>query len=270
VSPGLIADQSQSQQEQDQFPPSSDPKKGRKSYRKKSPAREATNKYTKATKGKPIMLFLEHLYRLIEEERGLEECRRHLIAQPDFFTEELFRLVDRRSRGSFTFDELRYFLSTIGVLSADTHSIIDLYSAFDSSQNCLLTIEELTEMIIPREPQIATTVKTAAGPGYAGMSASTRDLVKTCFTKLFSLRKTLGTMKNEINANQIDLNLVFEQLDTRKRGFLDRTDFSPAIKKVYPDFRESDIQEVDLFTANCDLDRDGMVNFKDFYMYFSQ
>jgi hypothetical protein len=42
---------------------------------------------------------------------------------------------------------------------------------------------------------------------------------------------------------------------------LDRTDFGPALRKVIPNFRESDIQEVDLFTANCDLDRDGMVNF---------
>lgn len=48
-------------------------------------------------------------------------------------------------------------------------------------------------------------------------------------------------MKQDINVNQVDLNSVFEQLDTRKRGFLDRTDFSPAIKKVYPEFRESDI-----------------------------
>lgn len=96
-------------------------------------------------------------------------------------------------------------------------------------------------MVIPREPQIATTIKTTPGPGYTGMSAATRDLVKTCFTKLFSLRKVLGAIKLEINANQTDLNQIFEQLDTRKRGFLDRTDFSPAIKKVYPEFRESDI-----------------------------
>ena len=178
-------------------------------------------------------------------------------------------MVDRRQRGSFTFDEFRYFLSTIGVVSADTHSIIDLYGAFDSSQNCLLTIEELTEMIIPREPQIATTVKSSPGAGFAGLSPATRDLIKTCFSKLFSLRKMLTTMKQEISASALDLNIVFEQLDTRKRGYLDRTDFSPAIKKVNPEFRESDIQEVDLFTANCDLDRDGMVNFKDFYMYFS-
>lgn len=152
VSPGLIVEQSQTSPDQEQFGLSSDPKKGRKSYRKKSPVREAANKYTKSSKSKPILQFLENLYKLIEEERSLEECRRHLIAQPDFFTEELLRMVDRRSRGSFTFDEFRYFLSTIGVVSADTHSIIDLYSAFDSNQNCLLTIEELTEMIIPREP----------------------------------------------------------------------------------------------------------------------
>lgn len=54
---------------------------------------------------------------------------------------------------------------------------------------------------------------------------------------------------------------AFEQLDVRQKGYLDRTDFGPALRKVIPNFRESDIQEVDLFTANCDLDRDGMVNF---------
>jgi Ca2+-binding EF-hand superfamily protein len=237
VSPGLIAEKS----ENEQFGLSGDPKKGRKSYRKKSPSRDGVNKYVKTSKGKPIISFLESLYRLIEEERSLEECRRHLIAQPDFFTEELFRMVDRRNRGSFTFDEFRYFLSTIGVSSADTHTIIDLYSAFDSSQSCLLTIEELTEMVIPREPQIATTIKTSPGPGYAGMSPATRDLVKTCFSKLFSLRKVLGGIKQEISSSQTDLNAIFEQLDSRKRGFLDRTDFSPAIKKVHPEFRESDI-----------------------------
>ena len=70
-------------------------------------------------------------------------------------------------------------------------------------------------------------------------------------------------------SHKMDLNVLFGQLDTRNKGFLDRTDFGPALRKVIPNFQESDIQEVDLFTANCDLDRDGMVNFKDFYMYFT-
>lgn len=52
---------------------------------------------------------------------------------PDFFTGELFKMVDRRGRGKFTFDEFRYFLSHIGVKSTDSRSLIDLYGAFDSN-----------------------------------------------------------------------------------------------------------------------------------------
>lgn len=178
-------------------------------------------------------------------------------------------MIDRRGRGKFTFEEFRFFLNQMGVLLADTRSIIDLYSAFDSNQNCLLSIEELTEMIIPREPQIAATVKTSIPHGFQGLSQSTKELMATCFNKLFNLRKTITSIKRTIMHHKMDLNVLFSQLDTRNKGFLDRTDFAPALRKVIPNFQESDIQEVDLFTANCDLDRDGMVNFKDFYMYFS-
>ena len=280
VSPGIQSSQLQYQdesntkysaynQQEERSRTPVDKKKVRKGYRKKSPLDKKANKYTKAGLSNNSISFLETLANIIEEERSLEQSRRQLISQPDFFTQELMRLVDTRNRGKFTFDEFRFFLGRVKVQQVDTRGLIDLYGAFDSDQNCLLTINELTEMILPREPQISTTVKTTPGNGFQGFSPQTQELLTVCFNKLFNLRKTISYAKSNISDLKIDLNELFQELDTRNKGFLDRTDFGPALRKVIPNFRESDIQEVDLFTANCDLDRDGMVNFKDFYMYFS-
>jgi len=115
--------------------------------------------------------------------------------------------LDRR--GKFTFEEFKYFLKQIGVQHTDTRSIIDLYSTFDSDQNCLLTINELNEMIIPREPQIATTVKTKPPQGYKGMSPPTVDLLTTCLNKLFVLRQTIMRIKRNLSSQKVDLKSLF-------------------------------------------------------------
>jgi Ca2+-binding EF-hand superfamily protein len=213
--------------------------------------------------------FVEALSDIIEEERLLEDARILLVNQPDFYASEIFKMIDRRQRGKFTFEEFRFFLSQIGVIHTDTRSLVDLYSNFDSNQNCLLGQQELNEMLKPNDSLIAVNLEKLPAETFKGISAPTIEMVATCFNRLFSLRKTITKVKRRLKEESVDLNVVFDELDVEGKGFLEKKDFERFLVKIIPEFKETRLDEVNLFTKKCDLDRDGRVNFKDFYMFFS-
>lgn len=79
----------------------------------------------------------------------------------------------------------------------------------------------------------------------------------------------LNTAKYQFKRQNVEFHDVFESIDGLRKGFLTSEDFKTYIQGNNPEFRESPAQEVDIFVDSCDLDRDGKVTFKDFYMFFS-
>lgn len=214
-------------------------------------------------------IFSTTLANIIEEEKILEDTRKKLATRIDFFPTEIFKLLDKRNRGKFTFEEFRGFLSAIGVIHTDTRSLIDLYSYFDSNQNCLLGLNEFNLMIAPHDPMAAVNFDRIPGNNFKGISNDTLKILADCFNRLFSTRKTIIRGKKILKENDIDLNSIFEEIDSGKKGYLEKNDFTNFLKKFSPEFQESGVEEIGLFVNRCDLDRDTRINFKDFYMFFT-
>ena len=240
-------------------------KKRKKSRNKHSPRSRAKSKKRRVNK-----VFFRSLYELIMDERGLEESRRMLTSREDFSAKEMFKMVDKNGTGRFSFEDFRMFLIEIGVQHTDRQSIVDLYSCLNSNQNCLLSYDDLALMICPRDKSYASLIhKHHPGRPYKGLSDETTHLLAECFNKLFASRKLLIQAKQSFKDEQIEFHDAFEEIGESAKGYLIHDDFVNYIRKRKPDYAESDFGEIGLFMENCDLDRDGKITFKDFYMFFS-
>lgn len=100
-------------------------------------------------------VFFNALSLIVNQERKLEMSRRDLVSREDFIIKEIFNKIDKKGRGWFTIEDFRQFLNKIGVEDLDTRALIDLYSSFDSNQNCLLNFHELVNMVCPQSPKYA-------------------------------------------------------------------------------------------------------------------
>lgn len=100
-------------------------------------------------------MFFNALNLIVNQERKLEQSRRDLVSREDFVVKEVFDMIDKKGRGWFTIEDFRQFLNLIGVEDVDTRALIDLYSSFDSNQNCLLNFHELINMVCPQNPKYA-------------------------------------------------------------------------------------------------------------------
>jgi len=241
--------------------------KNKRKKRGKSKHRSPRNKSKKRRVNK---VFFNYLADLIFDERDLEESRRRLVSRKDFSAKEMFKLVDKRGVGRFSFEEFREFLTEIGVNYTDTRSISDLYCCLNSNENCLLGYDDLVLMISSRDQSYASLLhKHDPGRPYQGLSQETITLMADCFNKLFSSRKLLIEAKMAFREEGIELHETFEEIDIEAKGYLIHNDFLRYLQRRRPDFQESDFVEIGLFLENCDMDRDGKVSFKDFYMFFS-
>ena len=239
--------------------------------RKKRGKSKSKHRSPRAKKKRRInKVFFNYLADLIFDERDLEEARRRLASRKDFSAKEMFKLVDKRGIGRFSFEEFRQFLTEIGVNYTDTRSISDLYSCLNSNENCLLGYDDLVLMISSRDQSYAGLLhKHDPGRPYQGLSADTLALLADCFNKLFSSRKLLIEAKMALREEGIELHETFEEIDSDAKGYLIHKDFLRYLQRRRPDFQESNFEEIGLFMENCDMDRDGKVSFKDFYMFFS-
>jgi Ca2+-binding EF-hand superfamily protein len=92
-----------------------------------------------------------------------------------------------------------------------------------------------------------------------------RDIVQ----QVFECKRVLKESKTNFKEKQLDFHRIFEKIDSQRKGFLMKNDFLDFLQDGIPEFREGEFQELSIFTQKCDLDNDGKVTFKDFYMFFS-
>jgi hypothetical protein len=102
-----------------------------------------------------------------------------------------------------------------------------------------------------------------------GISVETQRALKLCFEVLFEQRRMISTAKFEFKRQKLEFHDVFESIDSLRKGYLTAEDFRKFVQSNNNEFRESPAQEIEIFVDSCDLDRDGKVTFKDFYMFFS-
>jgi Ca2+-binding EF-hand superfamily protein len=93
--------------------------------------------------------------------------------------------------------------------------------------------------------------------------------MREVFQQLFEIRRVTKETKQIFSEKGIDFHKIFEKIDKEMKGFLTKENFYSFLSESMPEFREGDCQELSIFVKKCDLDNDGKVTFKDFYMFFS-
>ena len=218
-------------------------------------------------------LFSGYLAELIFDEKTLEESRRRLASYHNFNAQEVFQMIDKQGKGRFTFEEFRSFLNEIGVSYADTRCIVDLYSSFDSHENCLLGFEDLVEMISPYDQSYLNMLfKDDLGLRNHlsnQLALENLDLLREFFNCLLDSKKLFREARMSFKNQGVDFHQIFQAIDQEGKGYLSKNDFEGYVRVFVGDFTESSCEELDIFMKKCDLDADGRISFKDFYMYFS-
>lgn len=209
--------------------------------------------------------FIECLKIMLEEEAHLDQAKRDLFANPDFNVKKLMNMIDYDKKGAISFDDFRQFLENIGIVNADPDVIIDFFTAYDTEQSYSLSYESLSKMVFPFDRRVVREGQYNSKDFYR---LTMRDIL-TVFEQHLKTREVILEVKQQIAEADLDLSMLFEELDVGKNGFLDKENFLNMFKKHDSNFNELPTEEVDFFVSRCDLDGDGRINFRDFYLFFS-
>lgn len=242
-------------------------KSGSKSSRRSS--KEENSLVTPIKTDNGTQIFFDYLVEIILSEKAVEEARRRLATRQDLSTRQLFRLLDKHENGRFTFEDFRNFMNEIGINYSDTRSIVDLYSSFDTNEKCVLRYEDLVKMITPYDIGYANMLYKDLDFDGEDISDENFELLKDCFNKLFNSKRVAREAKKYFKDSDINFKRIFSCLDYGNKGFLVREDFEDFLNKFDGGYHQSDNEEIGIFVDKCDLDNDGNVSYKDFYMFFS-
>ena len=221
--------------------------------------------------------FLAHFSNLIYHQKLLEEARVRLAAKNDFYPQDAFTMLDKRGNGMFSYEDFRQFVFDLGLTFVETRNIVDIYSSFQSKSgdNIALNYSSFIEMLKPNDSGFAARLinkmpkNSGLNPNGLVLSQECTNLLRDVFQTLFESRKVQQAAKLKFKERNLDFHRIFEKIDLQRKGFLVRDDFYQYLKDGINEFREGEFQEVTIFTNLCDLDNDGKVTFKDFYMFFS-
>lgn len=238
-----------------------------------------------------VKVFADTLIDLVEFERGVEQSKRTICEQRDFCGEVLVSLVDQRGLGyvelssfkTFIQDMIKYNVKQSRFSPISEQEILSLYEEIreysrmddhESDQNCA-GYDALVGLVCPRDIRLEQALaremqeKEFRDFQRSGISLETQMALTECFEMLFEQRRMIKIAKFEFKKRNIEFHDVFESIDGMKKGYLTSEDFRGFVTANNTEFAESALQEVDIFVDSCDLDRDGKVTFKDFYLFFS-
>lgn len=210
--------------------------------------------------------FIEALKQILEEESKLDRAKRDLFANPDFNIKKLMNMIDINNNGCIKFEDLSLFFETIGIVNADQDVIIDFFEAYDTDQTYSLGFQSLAKMVYPFERRIVREGQYNSKEFYR---LTLRDIL-TLFQQHLKTREVILEVKQKLSKNNIDISSLFESLDVKNKGFLEKKDFIDLFEKRGKENMNSlHPEEIDLFVSRCDLDGDGKVDYRDFYLFFS-
>ena len=212
-----------------------------------------------------LKIFAESLKILLEQESELDQAKRDLFANPDFNIKKLYQLMDQGNQGFISFESFRAFIKDLGLKTADQDLLIDLFTSFDTNQDYSLTLEALSDMVFPYDRRVVREGHYNKKEFYR---LTMRDITSV-FEKQLAIREAVFKIKTRLAEKHVDLNVLFDELNQYKRKALTREDFLAVIERFDKMFFEVKRDEIDFVIKRCDLDSDGKINFRDFYLFFS-
>lgn len=104
--------------------------------------------------------------------------------------------------------------------------MIDLFTSYDKSRECKLSLSDLENMIKPSftlrhdyNSKNSIELSDHEVIDYES-NARIQHHLKSVFEKLIEMSSTLNQVKNHIRTSKMDLDELFEQMDKFKRGYL--------------------------------------------------
>lgn len=221
---------------------------------------------------KNARFFVKHLRKMLEKESNLEQVKQILFSSDKKFTIwRLYRMIDTEDKGFFTFEQFTTFLKKLGIFMSvkDQDSVIDLFSTYDTKQSYKMDYRQFRNMLAFIDYNSHEN-KLGREANLPVENHETLENLVIVFKALIESKRCIETAKQEMANIGVDLSELFDEIDHFQKGFLVKEDFSKLLKNENPGFIELSYEDVDLFVKRCDLDRDGKINFRDFYLHFSR
>lgn len=212
--------------------------------------------------------FALQMKRILAQEAKLDQSKRDLFANPDFNIKKLVNLIKPNQNEQdpcISFDDFRAFLDKIGIKNPDPDAIIDLFTSYDKEQTYNLDQDSISKMVFPFDRRVVREGQYNKKDFYR---LTMRDIL-TVFEFQLKTREIILQIKRELSEAHVDLCLLFEGLDKEKNGYIEKKDFYEIFAKFDKDFNKLACEEIQFFIERCDLDGDGKINFRDFYLFFS-
>lgn len=147
---------------------------------------------------------------------------------------------------------------------------MELYSNYQSgfpSGSSKTMPQGFTQMLLPYDGSFAARLlHKKQAPELSKQSLS---CLKELFSELFSLTTLIKETRCELYENGVDLHKVFSEMDQTNKGYLDKEDLRCHLQNHINDFKEGPYEELTIFAAKCDLDKDGKIGFVDFFKFLS-
>lgn len=226
--------------------------------------------FKKTSVDRKTQAFVQVFLDILDQEKQVEDIKRRLFSQPDFNPSGLFNLIQNDNRPYFTFEEFRTFLNNVGLKKISAKTMIDFYSSFDANDKRMLDIDQLVNMVIPSDGNAKNRIfEKPQNPEKFEFTKETKEILKETFDVLFKSRTGINNSKKFLKQSGVEIHEIFDSLDLSQNEKLSKSEFVHFLREYAPDFRESENGEIELFLKSCDIDKDGFINFKDFYMFFS-
>lgn len=214
------------------------------------------------------LIFDDDLSKMLERIRRVEESKQDLANDPEFNIRGLFLLLDPRDSGRCYLEDFRTFMSYLNIQGLTEQLATDLYKEIKGPRSIFLSIEDISRYICPRDQGKSQRLVNGVHEAKK-LNSEVIKKVTMVFSTAFEFNRLLSSIKHRMTSEKHLISRAFEQLDQLQKRNLSRSDFEKFAYQHCPKHCSSRFSEIDILFENCDIDKDGDVNFKDFYMYFS-
>lgn len=214
--------------------------------------------------------FAKKISTLIKKLKNLESTKQELLGTENFNFGGFFLLLDPKDTGKAYLDDFKEFVDSLNLKNLDEREIINLYSQSKSSTKIHLSLQDIADLVRPHDKSSEYLMTKKLNERPKNLDEKTKKIIDSLFTKLVEFNRFYLALKQELTEDVHLLNVLFESIDERGTRSLGKNDFLNFLQKSGIDTNFSRYGEFDIFFKECDLDKDGVVSFTDFYVYFSE
>jgi hypothetical protein len=234
--------------------------------------KEPTVTFTQGKQEESHSKFAQVLTKYLTSIKKAEEAKTSVFKMEGFSPNLILSLITKDQDAThFSFEHFRSFIvDYLGLTNkVDTKSLMDFFVCYNKESKRTMTVADLVPMIVPSNsltkplnsyPDTTTT--------QGKFEAQDKELVQKLFKELFELKQSLSDMKDSLKKNNIEVHTLFDSISVSNGSNIDGGHISKFLAKNGAEI-EKFRSILYIFVKNCDMDGDGVINFKDFYMFLT-